>query len=219
MKKTLLAALLTVGSCATAQAQQGVSWTSYQFSSAGGAPITIGYRFDVTAPVTVIGLGFFTDPNKGVVAPDFTLGDSHEVGLWSVIGGVHTLLETTVVTNSSTLIGMFKYNLTKPISLGVTGSNDYYEVAGFTSDDGWAYGDSFDPSPTGTSNFNGYAVAPGLSNALGWYTYASGFTEPLGTAHEMYGGGNVLLGAVPEPAPLAVLGLGALGLLLRRRRK
>ena len=203
--------VLTISSiamAAIAAADQGVSWSSYNLTSSGPESITIGYQFDVTTALNVTALGFFTNPNKG----DKTFADSHEVGLWNAAG---TLLASATVTDSSTLIGMFKWTSITPVTL-LPGIG--YQVAGFTPDPGdlWAYGDSFN-SPG--ADFQGYTEAPGIANALGWFSYAPVFSEPLNTYHKMYGGGNIMTAAVPEPAGYAVLAVGALGLLARRRRR
>lgn len=207
-----LITLALASACVAASAQQGVSWTDYTSSSTDQG-ITIGYMFQTSASATVDALGFFTDPNKGST----TLVMDHEVGLWSVVGGVHTLLATTTVTDSSTLIGMFKYSAIKPLSLAALGGSDYYEVGGFTTGgtDSWAYGDTFNAP---CAQFNGYATAPVITKALGWFTYNSTFTEPLGTFHAMYGGGNVHFAAVPEPASCIFGLVSVAGFLARRKR-
>jgi hypothetical protein len=146
-------------------------------------------------------LGFFTNPAKG----NDTLAQSHEVGLWN---SSNQLLASATVTDSSTLIGMDKWTSIAPVVL-TPGTG--YIVGGFTpvGGDEWAYGNY--------SQYGGLTSAPGIANALGFFTYSSTFTEPTGTFWQMYGGGNIMTQAVPEPAPFAVFGLGALGLFARRR--
>lgn len=192
---------MTLGLAAAAVADPGVSFTNYPAAAADGN-ITIGYQFDVTSTVTVYALGFFTNPNKG----NNTLAESHEVGLWDPSG---TLLATTIVTDSDMLIGMDKWSSIAP---QVLTPGDGYIVGGYTpvNGDEWAYGDY--------SQYTGLTSAPGISNALGYYQYAGTFTKPTGSYWQMYGGGNILTNAIPEPTPFAALGIGALGLLIRRRR-
>ena len=75
--------------------------------------------------------------------------------------------------------------------------------------------------PDGTGSlFQSFATATGFGNLSGYVGTGIGITRNLRDSYAIsIQGSNVTPQAVPEPAALAAVGLGALGLLRRRARK
>jgi len=65
---------------------------------------------------------------------------------------------------------------------------------------------------TGWTKFDLYFVAPSSSTSVGFMGSVPGYGQDLNTAID-----NITIQSTPEPASYAVLGLGALGLVIRRR--
>ena len=200
MKRLLV--ILGAATCVTSFGQTAaLEFTSYNNAAADG-DITIGYSFDVLKPISVVGLGFFTNPNKG----NDTLNERHQVGLWD---GSGNLLASTIVSDSDTLSGHFKYSAISSVTLT---PGKAYRVAGFTAlgGDQWGYGN--------VSDFPGLTNIPEITNTLGIFTYAPSFTFPTSPNWPMYAGGNMQIATTPEPASMAALAIGGLAALRRRRK-
>jgi hypothetical protein len=70
---------------------------------------SLGYEFDVLAPVDVVGLGFFDSFQDG-------LTESHPVGIYDSTG---TLLVSSIISAGDPLSGHFRYHDISPFRLSV----------------------------------------------------------------------------------------------------
>jgi len=187
----------------------GVEWNGSPSNSYTNDPFStgfsMGYLFEVTANVQVVGLGAFDFQENG-------LAISHEVGLWTSTG---TLIASTTVQGgtASALQGHFRYESIAPVTLT---AGRFYVVAAAKSGLNDRYA-SLDVAPFEAPGITYVEDRHLFTNALAMPTISQGLTGG-------WFGGNILLAdqaAVPEPASLAIWGLGALGCVIGayRRRK
>jgi autotransporter-associated beta strand protein len=133
-------------------------------------------------------------------------------GTWT-LSGVNTYTGTTSVTGGGTLIvssqlGSGNVSVASGAKLQIDATGDAHAIAD-TANLTLASGS------TTTLNFSGFETVGMLK--LGTMTYLSGnFSAANGYSAYFAGPGTIT--ATPEPASLGLLGLGAIGLLSRRRR-
>jgi PEP-CTERM motif len=155
-----------------------------------------GLFFTPTISISVSELGYLS-PSPG----------GNAVALYNV--ATSTELASATITTSSTQSGSFYYEPVTPVAL--TAGDEYAVVGNFTG--------------TGDTDYTATSVSGGPAITYDGYEYDYNNTIdlPTNTWPTAYFGPNFLYyGAappVPEPAPFGLLGLGAIGLLIARRRQ
>lgn len=217
-KLAAVAGIAVFGLASTAHAGPGWEFTSPGNNFTNGT-WDFATGFTANSSVTVTGLGYYADPVTGNA-------DGNAVAFYQcddvACSTTGTLLTSTTVTNIYPLTDHFRYVTISPITLtpGVS-----YEVAGVSNVDNYTWGDTgFTVDPTITVITDG-GLPPDMDRWL-----AIGTPDFLNFIHTGYipgldgfWGPNIFLGpptfATPEPASIALLGLGLAGLGFSRRRK
>ncbi len=196
-----LALLLVVGACASvASAQPAISTIS------GGAAYDSYYGL---VPGDVVGFRFTSDVDQYVTdlgvmcATDGIIDSAHMVGLWDAGGN---LLASVRVDGTGNIVNGWYYEAITPVALAA--GERYTLGAEYNSGDGDGYFSG--PSLTLFQISNTVAVYP----AVGGLGFVYPEFESAGNQGRI--GPNMILGPIPAPSSLALLGLG--GLALRRRR-
>jgi hypothetical protein len=187
-------------------AHAGPAW---EFSSAtsynNGYSYNDGINFETNgAAVDVVALGFYYDPSQPWTS-------DHVVTLYTSDG---TLVATADVTASDPTIGNFKYASIPTISL-----NGSYQIDGANGPDAWTYGtDGYatDASITVTGNIWILGSDPTFQTGSNPPYTQDGNTNNINDVSNGYFGPDFL---VPEPASIALLGVGLISFSAMRRRK
>jgi len=175
----------------------------------GNGPLTLGWSFDVTAPITVTDLAVFHDNGVGLL-------ENHDVGIWNAAGA---LVVSGVVLPADPCLpdqGGFQewcVVAVRPVTL----APGTYTI-------GATWNNLLDPMIfPGTlagqriANFNG----PNVVLIQNEFVFGSGLNEPINTTGDTmsYFGPNFTTSSVPEPGSLVLLGSGLLGAMGVMRRK
>ncbi len=194
-----IAAAIAFATPAAAQITPAFEFTSANVVS-DGRPYTLGFAFDLTAPTTINGLGYWADGLQGT---------THQVGIWNSSG---TLLAVGNVSNADALVGHYRYDSITPLLLG-TGS---YVIGGQFFSNGTfpvqLAGVSRDPAMS-------YIADRQIQGGFAFPTQSYGTYGPQGIALVNYSIAQT--SAVPEPASWAMMlvGFGGIGMSLRRRKR
>lgn len=202
----IVGSVVLMGSTAIAQ-QLGVNFAAT--SGATGSPWTLGYEFEVTTPVTLVGLATFAPTGAGGLTQDV------QVGLWTDDGNgpiTSTLIDSATVTAGTlpSADGPFAEVAVTPITL----APGLYDVGSFDTGDYW------------TGGVSGVTYAPGIEFVQSRYsTGGLGFSYPNNVDEPdsviAWFGGNIVLagGSVPDASStLMLLSVACLALVVVRRK-
>lgn len=199
IKKLLAATAFAALVSGPALAGPAISFSGVVINATNGV-WSLGWEFNVNSALSVTALGFYDDNQNGLSE------DSH-VGIFNSSG---MLLVSTTVTTSDPLTGFFRYSAISPFVLA---AGNGYRIAATTGSMNYTW----DPT--------GFSVDPRITFVSDVYTSSTTLVFPnegCCSVSQGYFGPNFLIGgdvAVSEPATLALLGAGLLGLAALRRRK
>lgn len=192
MKKLALISLAAVAASSAFGQAWEFSGISINFTN---GPWSLGCQFDVLNPVSVYALGSYDDNGDGF------LSGSQDVGIFDMSSN---LLASTTVTSSDSLIGHFRYASITPLYLAA----GRYMIASTTGSDNYTWGTV------------GFYTDPNIAYVTDAFTSSTSLVAPTGGSNGLsdgWWGPNMLLHPVPEPASMAVLGLGLLAVVRRRK--
>lgn len=169
-----------------------------------GENYTLGYQFRVNNPIAVNAFGLFDFQGDG-------LAGGHDIALWTDAGAL--IVQTTIGPGASA----------PEASISGLGNWVFQDIASLTLGTGiYRIGATYHNDDVVVWNANGINSVPDvtyLSLAFdgnnGVLTFPTG---GIGAGADRYFGPNLRIASVPEPASLALVGLGLFGLVLNRRR-
>ena len=204
MFKVILKTLLLATMLLPAVANAG---PIYEFDSPGNSFTNGSWKFALNFRVlntmTVTGLGYYADPQSGGV-------DNNAVALFD---SQQNLLASVVVTNQYAIYDLFRYVTISQLVLGP----GVYQIVGVSRGDNYTWNNVNHRFASGieyvsnswVQDSNG--IASYVSGAQGDSSY--GFAGP-----NMFVGTPDFTGTVPAPTTLILLGLGLIGLGMRRKQ-
>jgi hypothetical protein len=174
------------------------------------AAVSAHAQVNLTGSGSLVLAGVFAAENG--LQPTYTPGSStSSIAVTASTAGVGTLSGWYFTATDPSDLGSVTYSLT------ITGVNANTYVAGLIQSFNYVGGTAGSTNYVTTPIFYNVEALTGSSAFTQTVTFSQDLTGYSTTA--AYFEGNIqVLNAVPEPAPVAVLGVGALGLLIRRRR-
>lgn len=199
----VLTAVIT-GTVHPAQAQTpALEFASPSVAGTYGFSVLVGWAFTVNATLTVTDLGAPFDFQGG----GGDLPTQLSVGLWD---GAGALLASTVVTNTDTLAGNFRYRTVTPVNIA---PGQTYTVAAL-----------YHPNEKFISSASGEATAPQVTYVQARFQDSATLVRPttastfFGTTDGEFGGTFRFQVAAPEPSAFALLAFSAVPFVAAIRR-
>ena len=179
-------------------------------SQLGNGPYTLGWSFDVSAPISVTGLAVYHDNGAGLL-------ENHDVGIWDAAGNL--IVSATVTAADPCLADQLGFQTWCTVGVHANLGPGTYTIGAVWNS---LLDDMIFP---GTLAAEGIANVNGANVSFIQNEFVAGgvLTDPTNTTGDTmsYFGPNFMYGGstVPEPGTLVLLGSGLLGAVGVIRRK